>query len=751
MFLAGVYLSRGERRRLANASRELDKQPSSNPGGQARRLMLEKLLVLGGGEHAQSRSIVISTGKTMADQYEPWYFGVAFAFCFKYCTGMPDAPEWMKKPRYRRAEDAPRVEFPLWVKLMTRRIEQQLKRDWLLGFSMGSFLFRSTLNACRTMYSYTSVKREGGHKGFTPKELEEGAVSIVNALGGKYKDQQGKTQPVAGDFQKVKNVTSLTPAARRLLQNLEHATRTIPGTQEVRKIMRYDTHAGRIRRGVPIFITFSPDEKHNMLMLRLSRCRRKDPVNLVDPLSRRFGGRLEPELGTDFVELKIPLADLVERVPLYDDRRAILARDPLASVDGFRVLCSLAYEYLFGMRVCAFCPDCNNGDSEGVLPCQDLFGSNATPEGGVFGRADGGITSIEAQKSAGSLHAHSQLHVQCIHQHKPLREIFKEITGGNRSLVEKYLLYKSHVCRQEYADLAGWQGRQQQREEAWPEYADSLELVSTPAYLSARLTASPGELGGTSSGGGGSSAQARPQASAERVVAEGRKWRREYLFEHVQRVQEMKQNHVHTLNDKGERVPLTHCRRPDNPKLCKGDFPRTLWLSSEPVVLCRGLLRKMDMASSGRRNKLGALHGPMNEASVNGSHPALLAAPCGGACNSDVQLPYRLPICEATHAAGCEQDCLQREDGGHSGSRAARARRPGGLRVRLQQQARGPSIQRDQRVQERAPGSRRADRDRAARVHRQAPRHAPVFRCIRQGCRQVQPRAREPERVREGQ
>ena len=129
MFLAGVYLSRGERRRLANASWELDAQSRSNPGGQARIRTLEKLLVLGGGEHAQSRSIVISTGKTMADQYEPWYFGVAFAFCFKYCTGMPDAPEWMKKPRYRRADGAPRVEFPLWVKLMTRRIEQQLKRD----------------------------------------------------------------------------------------------------------------------------------------------------------------------------------------------------------------------------------------------------------------------------------------------------------------------------------------------------------------------------------------------------------------------------------------------------------------------------------------------------------------------------------------------------------------------------------------------------------------------------------------------
>ena len=52
---------------------------------------------------------------------------------------------------------------------------------------------------------------------------------------------------------------------------------------------------------------------------------------------------------------------------------------------------------------------------------------------------DGAISSIEAQKSAGSLHKHSQLHVQCVHQHTPLREIFADISGGNRALVDKYL------------------------------------------------------------------------------------------------------------------------------------------------------------------------------------------------------------------------------------------------------------------------------------------------------------------------
>ena len=76
------------------------------------------------------------------------------------------------------------------------------------------------------------------------------------------------------------------------------------------------------------------------------------------------------------------MEDLTDRVPLYDDRRAMLARDPLASVDGFRMLCYLTYEHLFGIRICSMCPDCNYGDNSEITPCLDLSGSSATPEGG---------------------------------------------------------------------------------------------------------------------------------------------------------------------------------------------------------------------------------------------------------------------------------------------------------------------------------------------------------------------------------
>ena len=92
--------------------------------------------------------------------------------------------------------------------------------------------------------------------GFTSEELEAGAISICQALDGKYKDLDGKFKKVNGDFTKVRFASNLNEAGRRLLQNLADSTRQIKGTMEVRKLMRFETNAGRVRRGVSIFITF---------------------------------------------------------------------------------------------------------------------------------------------------------------------------------------------------------------------------------------------------------------------------------------------------------------------------------------------------------------------------------------------------------------------------------------------------------------------------------------------------------------
>ena len=66
------------------------------------------------------KRLAITTGSQMVDQFTPWYFGIAFGFLFKLCTGMPDVPAFVEKKRYRRGADAPRVEIAAWVSAMAR-------------------------------------------------------------------------------------------------------------------------------------------------------------------------------------------------------------------------------------------------------------------------------------------------------------------------------------------------------------------------------------------------------------------------------------------------------------------------------------------------------------------------------------------------------------------------------------------------------------------------------------------------------
>ena len=110
-------------------------------------------------------------------------------------------------------------------------------------------------------------------------------------------------------------------------------------------------------------------------------------------------------------------------------------------------------------------------------------------------------------------------------------------------------------------------------------------------------------------------------------------------------------------------MPLAHCRSPENPEKCKAYYPRKTWLIEEAVVCCEGFLRDRGMPWTGKKNLQGSLHGPMNEENQNGCLPAMLAGCPGTNFNNDVQLPYRFPITEDTHAkAFCIRCCWEKVD-----------------------------------------------------------------------------------------
>ena len=56
---------------------------------------------------------------------------------------MPDYCAFQEAHRYRRTEAAPRVEHPLWDRIMARRAEGQVVRDWQMGFVSWNCRFKT--------------------------------------------------------------------------------------------------------------------------------------------------------------------------------------------------------------------------------------------------------------------------------------------------------------------------------------------------------------------------------------------------------------------------------------------------------------------------------------------------------------------------------------------------------------------------------------------------------------------------------
>eukprot|EP00971_Amphidinium_carterae_P312691 6214828-Amphidinium_carterae.1 len=54
--------------------------------------------------------------------------------------------------------------------------------------------------------------------------------------------------------------------------------KNVAGTHEIRRKMRHQTHANRVHFGTSICVTFSPSERDNTLMMKLTRARRCDPA-----------------------------------------------------------------------------------------------------------------------------------------------------------------------------------------------------------------------------------------------------------------------------------------------------------------------------------------------------------------------------------------------------------------------------------------------------------------------------------------
>ena len=86
-------------------------------------------------------------------------------------------------------------------------------------------------------------------------------------------------------------------------------------------------------------------------------------------------------------------------------------------------------------------------------------------------------------------------------------------------------------------DGASWeQGRRKAVEQAWPEYSVETFMLETPSYTLDGAVGDPQRSHGT----------ATPSHTSRKTrLQRGKEWLRQYLQQHMQKVQELKQHRVH--------------------------------------------------------------------------------------------------------------------------------------------------------------------------------------------------------------
>ena len=291
--------------------------------------MVEGLQSSGSGSQSQSPphgmpTFEVRAGNSLIDQFQPRYFATAFCFCFQYATALPDVTNYTAAPSVqdepepwrqyrRRSPNAPKVEIQEWAAAMQRRVEAQFRRDWNFGFTVWNYLFRTNVNLQQNAHIYKIKDAETGQlRNAAAKEVTDGVIQLHRHLHlGTYRDVNGEDKPINGDTTKLWYVPNLSDTAKTFLKNFEARTRNIPGTHEIRKTMRHQTHANRICYGTSLFVTFSPSERDTALMLRLARVREEDPA-LTHDAAKGFQGRRKPRLDADFQDFVLDAQRLAQ-------------------------------------------------------------------------------------------------------------------------------------------------------------------------------------------------------------------------------------------------------------------------------------------------------------------------------------------------------------------------------------------------------------------------------------------------------
>ena len=434
--------------------------------------------------------INVHTGAQFVDTWHPSYASKVFPFSVTRAVSGPDFRPDQGRGR-RHADESPILLPKKFMKMMARRSPACIQSDWTVVPAVRASTWKWE---CEHIFALAAphIQPGEGAADTSCHQYIEAAKKLAWHLQSGVVGQGPHRIPIKGDTTLLPRAKGLTNLERRLAMSMSWIAKHLPGTQQLRQLMGHRQFGARVVYGDCIFLTMSPDPQKSALVLKLSRYRANDPyVKHGDELTKRLAQRDYPplEANTTRPETSSEQAtsapdgqedDSAEiEIPDYLLRLRTTARQPLAVVDAYRVQVKLLAD-LLGVRMCPDCPRCNNH----LHGCQDMFGCNMRPLGGIFGgmSALGGATEHQAQ---GAPHLHMEGHVVCVYQYGTLKEVADKIRA---KLLEKedVMKYNNHMYRSETLDDASYEAFRPHVEAAFDNrFADRSHngMCATPSYL----------------------------------------------------------------------------------------------------------------------------------------------------------------------------------------------------------------------------------------------------------------------------
>ena len=382
----------------------------------------------GGGERVKTSTLELETGCDMQEQWTGAYVSQALPFIIPRLISGPTFFPTAEDVAAAEAASRPLLTITAFLHGFVRRVENLCHADWTAVPVLRSLWFKYTSYTSRNVQSVLqrqTTRNLTTHVSDHIQAMQKLARTLDKGVVGR-----GVLKiPVAGDVSRLPFAEGLTEFERRLAREIVFKASTMPGTLPVRRLMGHCGTGARVNHGEALFLTWSPNEQQSALVLRLMRNRAQDPMlqgdSAEDAALREMSTRDAPAITEEAND------SCTFELPLYHTRRKLTARDPRAVVAAYTYEVKFKLPWLLGLRACPYCPHCNVKVEGHVLrsPCQDIFGTNTLPMGGLAGLAAtmGGSTEFQ-KKNTPHLHAH--VHLVNAYQYGTMAEIAEAITKG---------------------------------------------------------------------------------------------------------------------------------------------------------------------------------------------------------------------------------------------------------------------------------------------------------------------------------